>query len=441
MNALDKSIAAAEGQTNEAWLARKNVAMARGEGQIAPVFIERARGSEMWDVEGKRYIDFATGIAVCNTGHMHPRVRAAVDAQLDRFSHTCVMVTPYDSAVLLAERINERAPGPSTKKTMYVTTGAEAVENAVKIARSHTGRRGVIVFDGGYHGRTNLTLSMTGKVTPYKNRFGPFAGEVYRAPFPIAYHGVSVEASLHAIEMIFKTDLEPSDCAAIVFEPVQGEGGFYPAPDEFVIGLRKICDAHGIVLVADEIQTGFARTGKFFTSEYAGVEPDLVTFAKGVAGGFPLAGVVGKQEIMDAPGPGGLGGTYAGSPVGCAAALAVMDIIDDEGLVERANMIATMFAEKLGALQVQFPNLIGDIRTDRGAMIALELVEGGDADMPNPVLTKALAQACYAKGLVVLTCGIRGNVFRFLPALTISEELLAEGLDIFATVFADIAGD
>lgn len=424
--------------SNAAWQARKDAAMARGEGNVAPVFVERASGSEIWDVEGKRYIDFATGIAVCNTGHMHPKVHHAVAAQLERFSHTCVMVTPYDVAVLLAERLNSLAPGKSQKKTMFVTTGAEAVENCIKIARAHTGRRGVIAFDGGYHGRTMMTLGLTGKITPYKNNFGPFPGEIFRAPFPIPYHGVSVETSVKTLDMLFKTDIDPGDCAAIILEPVQGEGGFYPAPKAFVQHLRALCDRHGIVLIMDEIQTGFARTGKFFACEHSDVEPDLMTFAKGVAGGFPLAGVVGKAEIMDAPAPGGLGGTYAGSPVGCAAALAVLDVIAEENLVERAAHIGALFKNRLLTLQKTHPRRIGEVRADHGAMIAIELVKDGDTAEPDAALTKTLLIECYKRGLVMLSCGIYGNAIRFLPALTISDELISEGLSIFAEAFQEI---
>ncbi|MEM8696676.1 MAG: 4-aminobutyrate--2-oxoglutarate transaminase [Pseudomonadota bacterium] len=420
---------------NVDWQQRKDAAIARGEGNLAPVYVDRAKGSEIWDVEGTRYIDFGTGIAVCNTGHMHPKVHAAVTAQLERFSHSCVMITPYDSAVMLAERLNACAPGPSTKKSMFVTTGAEAVENCIKIARSHTGRRGVIAFDGGYHGRTLMTLGLTGKVTPYKNRFGPFPGDIYRAPFPIAYHGGSVEASLSALEMVFKTDIEPSDCAAIILEPVQGEGGFYPAPDEFLIALRRICDDHGIMLILDEIQTGFGRTGKLFAAEYSGVEADLIAVAKGLAGGFPLAAVIGKAEIMDAPEPGGLGGTYAGSPVGCAAALAVLDVMEEEKLPDAARHIGEVFRERLLALKAEFPSVVGELRCDRGAMIAMELVEDADPDKPNAALTKAVVGEAHKHGLIVLTCGTRGNVFRFLPALTISDDLIHEGMDIFETCF------
>jgi len=284
-----------------------------------------------------------------------------------------------------------------------------------------------------------MTLGLTGKVAPYKNNFGPFPGEIYRAPFPIDFHDISVEDSLSALENIFKMDLDPSDCAAIIVEPVQGEGGFYAAPHEFLSALRRICDKHGIVLILDEIQTGFARTGRFFCTEYAGIEPDLMTVAKGIAGGFPLAAVVGKADIMDAPDPGGLGGTYAGSPIGCAAALAVIDVIEKEGLVDRANHIGKLFETRLTSLQNQYPDLIGDLRTNRGAMIAMELVKNNDAKQPNPELTKALMTECYKRGLVVLTCGMYGNVFRFLPALNITDSIAHEGLDILQESFDAVA--
>lgn len=424
--------------SNEQWQARKNAAFARGQGNMAPVFIDHAKNAEMWDVEGKRYIDFGTGIAVCSTGHTNPKVTAAVQEQLQRFSHTCVMVTPYGSAVELAEKLNELAPGDTPKKTIFVTTGAEAVENSVKIARAHTGRRGVIAFNGGFHGRTLLAMGLTGKITPYKNLFGPFPAEIFHAPFPVEYHGVSVKDALKALEMLFKVDIAPSDVAAIIVEPVQGEGGFYPAPNEFMQALRTVCDEHGIVLIADEIQTGFGRTGKFFCSEYADIEPDLLTIAKGVAGGFPLSAVVGKAEIMDAPLAGGLGGTYAGSPLGCTAALAVIDVIAGENLVERANQIGSVFGGRLSELQGLFPDVIGEIRADRGAMVAIELVKNGDAEQPDADLTKALVTLAYQRGLVLLSCGIRGNVIRFLPALTISDELIHEGLDIVEACFKEL---
>lgn len=417
--------------SNAEWQQRKLAAIARGQGNVAPVYVQRAENAEIWDVEGNRYIDFGTGIAVCNTGHSNPHVVAAVQGQVERFSHTCVMVTPYDSAVQLAEQLNARAPGDTPKKSIFVTTGAEAVENAVKIARAHTGRRGVIAFNGGFHGRTMMAMGLTGKVTPYKNLFGPFPGEIYHAPYPVEYHGISVEESLQGINNLFKVDIAPSDVAAIIIEPVQGEGGFYPAPDEFMQALRALCDEHGIVMIADEIQTGFGRTGRFFASEYAGVEPDIITVAKGIAGGYPLAAVTGKALIMDAPLPGGLGGTYAGSPVGCSAGLAVLGVIDREDLVARALEIGDRFRERLTALRAQYPQTIGEIRCDRGAMIAVELVRDGDAAKPDAELTKALVGKAYDNGLVLLSCGVHSNVIRFLPALTIPFELIDEGLDIF----------
>ena len=418
------------GLSNQDWQARKEDAVARGQGNIAPVYVERAAGSELWDVEGKRYIDFGTGIAVCSAGHCHPKITAAVAEQLNKFSHTCVMVTPYDSSVRLAEKLNELAPGPSRKKSIFVTTGAEAIENAVKIARAHTGRRGVIAFNGGFHGRTMLAMGLTGKITPYKNLFGPFPAELYHAPFPIEYHGISVEDSLKGLDNLFKADIAPSDVAAIIVEPVQGEGGFYPAPVEFLQKLRALCDEHGILLVVDEIQTGFARTGKMFCSEYAGIEADLMTVAKGMANGFPIAAVVGKADIMDSPLPGGLGGTYAGSPLGCVAGLTMIDVIDEENLVDSALHVGELFNTRLQALQANFPDNIGQLRTSHGAMMAMELVQNGDAEQPDPELTKALVGAAYENGLALLSCGARGNVIRFLPALNISDALVNEGMDI-----------
>ncbi len=418
--------------------ARKVKAIARGQGNMYPVYVERAVNSEIWDVEGKRYIDFGTGIAVCNTGHSHPKVIAAVKEQLDKFSHTCVMVNPYEVAVELAEKLTAIAPGESEKKAIFVSTGAEAVENCVKIARAHTGRRGVIAFNGGFHGRTNLTMALTGKITPYKNLFGPFPGDIFHAPFPIDCHDISVAQSLKAVENLFKVDIAPTDVAAIIVEPIQGEGGFYQAPAEFLQALRNICDEHGIVLIADEIQTGFGRTGKMFNFEYSGVEADLMTMAKGIAGGFPIAAVVGKSHIMDAPLPGGLGGTYGGSPVACAAALAVLEIIEEEDLMNRSNQIGALFNERLSLLQSQHPQLILDVR-NTGSMIAMELVHDGDAEQPNTQLTQAIIANAAKYGLVLLACGFYGNVIRFLPALTISDELANEGLNDFTHLFNELS--
>lgn len=439
MSNAELKVTESAGLSNADWQARKTDAVARGQGNIAPVYVERALGSELWDVEGNRFIDFGTGIAVCSAGHCHPKITAAVSEQLNKFSHTCVMVTPYDSSVRLAEKLNEIAPGPSKKKSIFVTTGAEAIENAVKIARAHTGRRGVIAFNGGFHGRTMLAMGLTGKITPYKNLFGPFPAEIYHAPYPIEFHGVSVEESLKAVDNLFKVDIAPSDVAAIIVEPVQGEGGFYPAPVEFLQALRALCDEHGIMLVVDEIQTGFARTGKMFCSEYAGIEADLMTVAKGMANGFPIAAVVGKAEVMDSPLPGGLGGTYAGSPLGCVAGLAMIDVIEEENLADAANHVAEVFRGRLDALQAKFPTRIGHLRTDHGAMMAMELVIDGDAEQPDAELTKALIGKAYENGLALLSCGSRGNVIRFLPALNISDALINEGMDILEACLGELA--
>jgi 4-aminobutyrate aminotransferase/(S)-3-amino-2-methylpropionate transaminase len=426
------------GKSNQDLQGRRDAAFARGLGNQLPVYVDRARNAEIWDVEGRRYIDFAGGIAVLNTGHLHPKVQAAVARQLERFSHTCLMITPYESAVELAEQLNRLAPGPTPKKAIFVTTGAEAVENTIKIARAHTGRSGVIAFGGGFHGRTFMAMALTGKVAPYKAGFGPFPGDVFHAPFPIAYHGVSVQDSLDAIEHIFKYDIEASKVAAIIVEPVMGEGGFYIAPPEFLQALRELCDQHGIVLVIDEIQTGFARTGKMFAIEYAGVEPDLMTMAKSLAGGFPLAAVVGKANIMDAPGPGGLGGTYAGSPIACAAALAVLEVIAEEKLCERSVQIGRLLVDALRGAAKTLP-AIGEVR-GLGAMVAIELVKNGDAHQPDADLAKALVKRAAEKGLVLLSCGLYGNVIRFLVPLTASDEIIREGLEIVVTALRELTG-
>ncbi len=418
--------------TNKELQAIRDVATPQGVGIQTKVYADKARNAEIWDVEGNRYIDLAAGIAVCNTGHNHPDVVNAVKDQLDRFSHTCFQVAPYDVYVRLAERLNEIAPGNTPKKSIFLTTGAEAVENTIKIARRYTGRTAVISFTGAFHGRTMMAMALTGKVMPYKQGFGPFPAGVYHVPFPIEYHGISSEDSLAALNELFKADVEPERVAAIIVEPVQGEGGFYPAPDGFLQKLRDICDEHGIVLIADEIQTGFARTGKLFAVEHAGIEPDLMTMAKGLAGGFPLSGVVGKAEIMDSVHPGGLGGTFGGSPIGCAAAHAVLDIIEKDDLCGRAVSIGEQI--RSWALELQSTtSCVGDIRIN-GAMSAIELVEDGDVDRPAADLTKAVAAEAADRGVITLTCGVRGNVIRFLPPLTIAEELLAEALTIIGDI-------
>jgi 4-aminobutyrate aminotransferase/(S)-3-amino-2-methylpropionate transaminase len=423
--------------TNETLQARKTQVIARGQGNTYPVYIEHAKNTELWDVEGKRYIDFGAGIAVNNTGHSHPEIIAAVKSQLDKFSHTCVMVNPYEIAVELAEKLVSIAPGSSDKKAIFVSTGAEAVENCVKIARAHTGRRGVIAFNGGFHGRTNLSMALTGKITPYKHLFGPFPSDIFHASFPMASHNVSVKDALKSLENLFKVDISPSDVAAIIIEPIQGEGGFYSAPPEFLKALRNICDEHGIVLIADEIQTGFGRTGKMFNIEYSGVEPDLMTMAKGIAGGFPIAAVVGKANIMDAALPGGLGGTYGGSPVACAAALAVLDVIDKENLLQRSNEIGALFNKQLMKLQGQYPELILEVR-QQGAMVAIELICNGDPEQANTDLTQKIIANSAKYGLVLLACGFYGNVIRFLPPLTASNEIIEEGLAKFTELFSQL---
>lgn len=418
---------------------RKLKVFARGQGNAYPVYVKEAKNAELWDVEGNRFIDFGTGIAVCNTGHSHPKIVEAVKSQIEKFSHTCVMVNPYEVAVELAEKLTALAPGESEKKAIFVTTGAEAVENCVKIARAYTKKRGVIAFNGGFHGRTSLTMALTGKTAPYKIGFGPFPGEIYHVPFPNASYGATVADSLKAIKNLFKADIVPEDVAAIIVEPVQGEGGFYETPVELLQALRKICDEHGIVLIFDEIQSGFGRTGKMFNCEYSGVEPDLMTMAKGIAGGYPLSAVVGKAEIMDAPIPGGLGGTYGGSPVGCAAGLAVLKVMEEEDLLNRSVAIGALFNKRLTDLQNEFPKLISYVR-NKGSMIALELMVDGDADNANTELTKAIVGKATEYGLILLSCGYNANVIRFLPPLTISDETANEGLDKFVELFRSLVG-
>ena len=420
--------------TNESIHSRRLNAVPRGWGSMYPIYVDRAEGSEVFDVEGSRYIDFAAGISVVNTGHLHPKVKAAVIDQLDHVSHTCFMIAPYEPAVALAERLNALVPGDTPKKTLFINSGAEAVENAVKIARYHTGRPGVIAFSGGFHGRTMMTLALTGKVAPYKQGFGPMPEPVFHVPYPDAYRGITVDDSLDAIAHVFKEDAGADQIAAIIAEPVLGEGGFVPAPPELFHRLRELCDEHGIVLIADEVQTGFARTGKLFATESLGIEPDLMTLAKSLAGGFPLSAVVGKADIMDAPHPGAIGGTYGGSPISCAAGLAVLDVIEEEGLVERSNEIGRRIKDRLTDLAGRY-EAIGDIRGP-GAMVAMELVKDPATKEPAPELTKAITAAAAERGLILLSCGTYGNVIRFLTPLTITDDLLDEGLDILEQAMA-----
>lgn len=412
---------------NSAISERKNQSISRGVGMTTQIYADRAENSEIWDVEGRRYIDFSSGIAVVNTGHRHPKVIEAVKAQLDRFTHTCHQVVPYESYVRLAERLNGMLPGKFDKKTIFVTTGAEAVENAIKIARNATGRQAVIAFSGGFHGRTFMGMALTGKVVPYKVGFGAMPADVFHAPFPVALHGVSVADSLAALDKLFKADVDPGRVAAIIVEPVQGEGGFYEAPRDFMAALRKLCDQHGILLIADEVQTGFARTGKMFAMDHHDVAPDITTMAKSLAGGFPLSAVTGRAEIMDAPGPGGLGGTYGGSPIGVAAAHAVLDVIEEEKLCDRANALGARLKQRLESIRDEVPEIV-DIRGP-GFMNAVEFndVKKGlpSAEFANAVRLKALD-----KGLILLTCGVYGNVIRFLSPITIQDGVMNEALDI-----------
>ncbi|MFJ9531453.1 4-aminobutyrate--2-oxoglutarate transaminase [Herbaspirillum sp. NPDC101396] len=414
--------------------ARKNAATPRGVGVMCDFYAERALNAELWDVEGRRYIDFAAGIAVLNTGHRHPRLMEAIRAQMERFTHTAYQIVPYASYVELAERINAITPGEHAKKTALFSTGAEAVENAIKIARAATGRAAVIAFSGGFHGRTMMGMALTGKVAPYKLGFGPFPGEVYHAPFPTALHGVSSDDALAAVNGLFKSDVDPKRVAAIILEPVQGEGGFYAAPADFMRGLRKICDEHGILLIADEVQTGFARTGKLFAMEHYDVLPDLMTMAKSLAGGMPLAAVCGRAEVMDAPAPGGLGGTYAGNPLAVASALAVLDVIAEENLVVRGARLGSALKDFLIGLGATTP-AIGEVR-GLGAMVAVEFVQPG-SDKPDAEFAKRVQANALKNGLLLLTCGSYGNVIRFLFPLTIPDTVMDEALVILEKAIHD----
>ncbi len=406
---------------------RRNTAIARGVGMQTQVYAAKAKNSEVWDVEGTRYIDFAAGIAVVNTGHCHPKIVEVVNTQLGHFTHTCHQVLPYENYIHLAERLNDATPGDFDKRTVFVTTGAEAVENAIKVARAHTGRPAVIAFGGAFHGRTFMGMSLTGKVAPYKAGFGAMMPDVYHVPFPIDLHGITTEQAMEGITKLFKADLDPARVAAIIFEPVQGEGGFYPAPTDLVVGLRKLCDDHGIVLIADEIQTGFARTGTLFAMEQHGVAADIVTMAKGLAGGLPLAAVTGRAEVMDAANPGGLGGTYGGNPLGIAAAHAVLDIIEEENLCARANELGSRLKQRLAKIAETTPEL-AEIRGP-GFMVAAEF-NTADGTAPHPDMANRIRLEALKRNLILLTCGVHGNVIRFLAPITIEDAIFAEALDI-----------
>ncbi len=419
--------------TNAALMARRRAALPTGLGQGFEIFVDRAEGAEVWDVEGRRYIDFAGGIAVLNTGHRHPALVKAISEQLDRFTHTCFQVLAYEPYVELAERLNAMAPGNFAKKSFFMTTGAEAVENAVKVARAYTKRSGVIAFGGGFHGRTMMGMALTGKVAPYKIGFGPFPGEVFHAKFPCELHGVSVDDAMASIEALFKYDIEPSRVAAIILEPVQGEGGFYIAPPEFAQRLRTLCDQHGILLIADEVQTGAGRTGTWLACEQWGVAPDIITMAKSLAGGMPLSAITGKAEVMGAPAVGGLGGTYAGNPLACASALAVLEVFEKENLLQRSRDVGARLVNGLKGIAAQHKS-IGDVR-GLGSMVAIELFKNGDLHAPDADLAKRVAAEAAKRGLILLTCGTYANVIRVLVPIVASDAILDEGLAIMAAAF------
>ncbi|WP_417585706.1 4-aminobutyrate--2-oxoglutarate transaminase [Nitrincola sp.] len=421
--------------TNAGMIERKNQAVARGVGLAHPLFIESAKNATLTDVEGREFIDFAGGIAVLNTGHLHDTVKQAVAEQLEKLSHTCFMVMGYEPYVAVCEKINALATGPSPKKSALFTTGAEAVENAIKIARAYTGRTGVIAFGAGYHGRTMATLALTGKIAPYSSGMGLMPGDIYRALYPCEMHGISTEDAIASIERIFKFDAEACNIAAIILEPVQGEGGFYVAPNAFMEALRGICDKHGILLIADEVQTGAGRTGTFFAMEQMGVEPDITTFAKSIAGGFPLSGIVGKADMMDKIAPGGLGGTYGGSPIACAAALGVLQVFEEEKLLDRAKVVGATLRDYLTTLS-QTHKVIADVR-GLGAMIAMELID--EQGQPQPELTAKVVAKARDKGLILISCGLYGNVVRILVPLTVPDAQLQQGLDIISECFAELA--
>lgn len=422
------------GPRSQQILARKAEAVSAGVSHSAPIAAVAAGGGVIVDADGNTLIDLGSGIAVTTVGNAHPKVVAAVQEQVAQFTHTCFMISPYESYIAVAEALNRLTPGDFAKKSALFNSGAEAVENAVKIARKHTGRQAVVAFDHGYHGRTNLTMALTAKSMPYKSGFGPFAGEVYRAPMSYPFRdGLSgQDAAARAISQIDK-QVGADNLAAVIIEPIQGEGGFIVPADGFLPAIADWCRAHGVVFVADEVQTGFARTGAMFASELFGVEPDLVTTAKGIAGGLPLAAVTGRAEIMDAAHPGGLGGTYGGNPVACAAALAAIDVFEHDGLVERARQIGDILLPRLSALAQADPR-VGDVR-GRGAMVAVEFVDPATG-APDAALTAAIAKNCISEGVVVLTCGTFGNVIRFLPPLSIGDDLLTEGLDVVAASLA-----
>jgi len=402
--------------------------VAAGAASPATAFADRAENAEIWDADGNRFIDFAGGIGVLNVGHRHPKVVAAVKAQLDKVMHTCQTVMPYEGYVKVAEKLSHIVPVRGHAKVMLANSGAEALENAVKIARAATGRSNVICFDGGYHGRTFYTMAMNGKVAPYQTDFGPMPGTVFRAPYPVPYHGVSEDEAIRGLKMTLKTDANPKDTAAIILEPVLGEGGFYPAPTSFLKKIREICDEHGMLMIIDEVQSGFGRTGKMFAIEHSGVEPDMMTMAKSMADGMPISAIVGTDKVMDASGPNSLGGTYTGRPTACAAALAVMEIFEEENILEKSQALGEKLAARFNEWQGKF-DCIDHVR-NMGAMAAFELVNNKTDRTPDPELAAALCKKAREEGLILLSCGMYGNTIRFLMPVTIEDDVLNEGLDI-----------
>ena len=402
--------------------------VAAGAASPATAFADRAENAEIWDADGNRFIDFAGGIGVLNVGHRHPKVVAAVKAQLDKVMHTCQTVMPYEGYVKVAEKLSQIVPVRGHAKVMLANSGAEALENAIKIARAATGRSNIICFDGGYHGRTFYTMAMNGKVAPYQTDFGPMPGTVFRAPYPVDYHGVSEDEALRGLHMALKTDAGVNNTAAIVLEPVLGEGGFYPAPKSFLEKIRAICDEHGILMIIDEVQSGFGRTGKMFAIEHSGVEPDLMTMAKSMADGMPISAVVGTDKHMDASGANSLGGTYTGSPTSCAAALAVMEVFEEENILEKSQALGNKLAERFGGWENKFDCV--DNARNMGAMAAFELVKDKANHTPDPELAAKVCAKAREHGLILLSCGLHGNTIRFLMPVTIEDSVLNEGLDI-----------
>jgi 4-aminobutyrate aminotransferase/(S)-3-amino-2-methylpropionate transaminase len=416
--------------TNQALFERRYRAVSRSVGHVTSIIAARAKNSELWDIEGRRYIDFAGGIATLNTGHSHPKVIEAVRRQLENFSHTCFQVAAYEPYIALAERLNAIAPIDPPIKSVFFTTGAEATENAIRIARAATGRAGVVSFAGAFHGRTIMAMGLTGKVTPYKKSFGPVQPNVWHLPFPSAAKAFSVRDTLRSLQFLFDADIDPSQVAAIIIEPVQGEGGFHIAPQDLMVAIREICDKHGIVFIADEIQTGFGRTGKMFAMEHYGVSPDLMCLAKSLAAGLPLSAVVGKASLLDAAEPGAIGGTYAGNPLSCAAALAVLDVFQDEHLVARANAIGERLVSTLKAIRSR--NNITPMSDPRGlgAMIAFDICREKGLPEADPEATKRVLARAHERGLIVLSCGVEASTIRLLIPLTVEDSVIDEGLNI-----------